>query len=294
MKIKKAYTRNFTIVDNNVLDDSRLSLKAKGLFAYLWRQPDDWEYYESEIVKHSKDSRDGVRSGIQELEKWGYLRRKQKRENGKFSGLFWELTEYPVKENEFGNLETSNNPRMTAFLPLTENPSTEKPATGKPMSEKPKSENPTLLSTNYTKTNNTKYNHHNHAFFDSQELADRQGALEVLATIHAAPNAFQNKGFIAAKEKYGDEFLKSVALAVAKTKGTTEYRYFEKTLRNYIKKGITTPEGVRKANEEHDKLVDEFQERKERYLKNGYRQGKPKSQATGVVDFMDPERLKGM
>lgn len=281
MKIKKAYTRNFTIVDNNVLDDSRLSLKAKGLFAYLWRQPDDWEYYESEIVKHSKDSRDGVRSGIQELEKWGYLRRKQKRENGKFSGLFWELTEYPDKKND-------PNPEMTAFPPLTENPSTEKPATGKPMSEKPKSENPTLLSTNYTNTNNTKYDDDNNA----PGYSNLNG-MEILTSIGAAPNMIQRDKYLRYQKEYGDSFLKAVAIRVGELKNNPDFGYFEGALKNFIREGVTTPEGVKIATKKHEIMKDSLRKRKEEYMKTAYSH-KTRMEATGAVDFLDPRRLDEM
>lgn len=281
MKIKKAYTRNFTIVDNNVLDDSRLSLKAKGLFAYLWRQPDDWEYYESEIVKHSKDSRDGVRSGIQELEKWGYLRRKQKRENGKFSGLFWELTEYPDKKND-------PNPEMTAFSPLTENPSTEKPATEKPMSEKPKSENPTLLSTNYTKTNNTKYDDDNNAAGYSN-----LNGIEILTSIGAAPNMIQRDKYLRYQKEYGEQFLKAVAIRVGELKSNPDFGYFEGAVKNFIRDGVTTPEDIKKATKKHEQIKDDLRKRKEKYMKTAYSHG-TKMEATGAVDFLDPRRLDEM
>lgn len=149
---------------------------------------------------------------------------------------------------------------------------------------------------NSTSINNTSKNkdNNNHAFLESEELADRQGAIEVLETIHAAPNAYQRKSFLEAKDNYGEEFLKAVALVVAQTGGNVSYRYFEKTLSNYIKKGITTPEGVRKEVERHGKLVDDFQSRKEEYLKNGYRAGQTNYQATGAVDFLDPRRLDEM
>ena len=59
MKVQKQYKKSFTTVDNSVLNDTNLSWKAKGLFVYLWSQADEWDYYETEVVKHSTD---GIRS----------------------------------------------------------------------------------------------------------------------------------------------------------------------------------------------------------------------------------------
>lgn len=65
----------FTQVANEVLNDKNLSFKAKGLYAYLYSKPDDWDFETNRISKQSKDGRDGVRSGIRELEQYGYLTR---------------------------------------------------------------------------------------------------------------------------------------------------------------------------------------------------------------------------
>lgn len=35
---------DFTIVSNFLLNDKTLSFKAKGLFAYLFSKPDDWDF----------------------------------------------------------------------------------------------------------------------------------------------------------------------------------------------------------------------------------------------------------
>lgn len=99
VKIKKQRQKNFTIIDNKVLQDTELTLKAKGLFAYLWSQADEWNFYETEVVKHSKDGISSLRSGIHELEKRGYLQRKRTRIKGKLKDSVWILSETPNLEN---------------------------------------------------------------------------------------------------------------------------------------------------------------------------------------------------
>ena len=66
---------SYTKVANQVLEDATLSLKAKGLFAYLVKLPEGWKIRIVELAKHHKDSRDSVRTGMLELLKAGYLER---------------------------------------------------------------------------------------------------------------------------------------------------------------------------------------------------------------------------
>jgi hypothetical protein len=43
MKIEKAGV-NYTQVSNVVLSNKKLSWKAKGIYAYLFSKPDDWDF----------------------------------------------------------------------------------------------------------------------------------------------------------------------------------------------------------------------------------------------------------
>jgi len=96
--------------------------------------PDDWKFYETELIEHCTDGRDSIRKGLKELEKLGYLVRFQTRgERGKFGQKDWKV---------------SDEPDLTAIPPQTDLPSTDNP-----LSEKPISDNPTLLSTNEPSTN---------------------------------------------------------------------------------------------------------------------------------------------
>lgn len=74
MKIKKV-TANFTIVSNNIINDKRLSWKAKGVFSYLYSKPDDWDFSSARMKEDSSDGRDLLLSALKELETAGYLKR---------------------------------------------------------------------------------------------------------------------------------------------------------------------------------------------------------------------------
>lgn len=135
MAIKRAKREtNFTMMSNVGLRDKRLSFKAKGLLAYMLSLPDDWIFYEEEITKHSTDGKQSVRTGLKELQQFGYLIKNQSREKGKFAKVDWLLYDEPGKVD------------IQVFLPQTEKRSTDNPPT----------ENQPLLSTNVTKDLNNK------------------------------------------------------------------------------------------------------------------------------------------
>ena len=122
----------FLIMSKTALNDRNLSLRAKGLIAYLLSLPDDWQIYISELQTRSKDGRDSIRSAITELLKAKYIHRGQKRENGKFSGYTYTIYEEP-----------------TTVLPKTEKPTTVIPKTAnQPLVNK---DNTNVLLNNFNK-----------------------------------------------------------------------------------------------------------------------------------------------
>jgi len=117
----------YVIVNKVALNDKRLTWKAKGIFCYLLSMSDNWEFYLSELEKHANNGRDCLSSGINELEKYGYIIRKRDRDkNGLFKGITWEVIESP-------NLS---------------HPKTGYPGLDKPESDKPFTDNPQLISNN--------------------------------------------------------------------------------------------------------------------------------------------------
>lgn len=67
----------FTQVANEVLNDKRLSAKAKGLYAYLFSKPEGWNFATKRIHADFNDGEKSIISGIKELEDLGYLTRKK-------------------------------------------------------------------------------------------------------------------------------------------------------------------------------------------------------------------------
>lgn len=74
MKLQKQDTP-FTMVANEVLYRSDLSLKAKGMFAYLFSKPEGWDFSGDRIVAEMKDKRRAIYTTLTELENAGLLKR---------------------------------------------------------------------------------------------------------------------------------------------------------------------------------------------------------------------------
>lgn len=100
---------NFVTVHKNFIHDNNITFKAKGILLYLLSRPDDWQIYESEILKHTNDGKDSLKSGIRELEKIGYVERIRKRDDkGHLNGYEYLVYEHPV-QNGKSYVGKSNN-----------------------------------------------------------------------------------------------------------------------------------------------------------------------------------------
>ena len=117
-RIKKIKIKGFTIVDNDVINDGEMHLKALGLFAYMWSKPDDWQFYISEIASHFRDGGSAVSSAMKELIDLGYLKRTQNRKEGKFANYDYVLRESP-KRKKHNSVPKGDFPK--SGFPISEN-----------------------------------------------------------------------------------------------------------------------------------------------------------------------------
>ncbi len=124
--IRRKRKSNFTQVSNEMIEDERLSYKAKGIFMYLYSKSElkDWTYNMKDIVNQSKEGKDGVLSGIKELEKYMYVERIPCRSKGaKFSGYDYVIDDTPsLGEESQGGLSATANPQSHGGLSVTANP----------------------------------------------------------------------------------------------------------------------------------------------------------------------------
>lgn len=120
-KFKVEKTKNYTTMSNRHFKDKRLSYKAKGLLSLMLSLPEEWDYSVQGLMKLSRDGKESVMSGINELEDCGYLiRTQEKDESGRFTGYDYAVYEHPFSENP------------SAEKPLEENPTTVNPTTVNP------------------------------------------------------------------------------------------------------------------------------------------------------------------
>jgi len=69
-------TRDYTVMSNHHLKNKDLSLKAKGLLSQMLSLPENWDYTLAGLSAINRESKDAIRSAVNELEKAGYIRRR--------------------------------------------------------------------------------------------------------------------------------------------------------------------------------------------------------------------------
>lgn len=237
--IRQKRKKRFSIIDNRVIEDGRLSWGARGLLEYMLSKPDDWKFYMSELISHSdKDGRDKTYGYINELKKYGYVTRKQKRNSS----------------GKFGNQD----------LIVTDSPLTGFPDTVKPDTDKPDTANPTLLNTEYkpnTDLNNT-----------DEPLTDDHHSLQDVFNLWQQswgfPNGIAQQDLTEWSNEFGADLLYyCVEYALRRnisSKGADRYLY--KKLNAYKEQGIKTVAGAKKDDERHEQQMNrEYQGKRRGY-----------------------------
>ena len=97
---KKVKKTDYTIIDNNIFKNQKLSLKGKGMICTMLSLPDNWNFSEEGLTQLSNDSRTGIRSTLKELMEYGYLTRERNRdEKGKLRETIYTIYEDPMYQN---------------------------------------------------------------------------------------------------------------------------------------------------------------------------------------------------
>ena len=149
--IKTHKKNDFTVIDNGFVRNSKLSWKAKGVFAYILSLPTDWSINLEEVKNHSTDGITVLRSAVKELTEQGYIKvSKVKNEKGMFAGTKYEVFETPEVE---------------------------KSDEEKPYAENLNTENLTLLNTKYNQILNKQNTESNKILNSQNSLSDKSLSL---------------------------------------------------------------------------------------------------------------------
>ena len=125
----------YTVMSNHHLRNKELTLKAKGLLSQMLSLPEDWDYTLAGLSYINRESIDAIRTAVWELEKAGYITRRQGRdEKGKMTAIEYTIYEQPQP------------PELDC--PVLENPTADNPTT-----ENPTSENPMQLNKDISRSN---------------------------------------------------------------------------------------------------------------------------------------------
>lgn len=213
---KKVY---FTQVSNIALRDTKLSLKAKGLYALIqsYITIEDFTLYKNHLSKQCKEGRDGFHSAWSELIKAGYLKQYRIRND---KGSFYY---------EYDLLDTPE--------PITENPHTENPYTGNPHTANPciyKDTNQNNTNLNNTKSSSSNTNKKEEEDLTYKGLIDKCKELNIglsLSEITKLMSLYDHIKVLRALEKTFN--------AAKKKKIPNGYNYVATIIENNMKQNVT-------------------------------------------------------
>lgn len=114
-------TKDYTVMSNHHLRNSKISLKAKGLLSQMLSLPEGWDYTLAGLASINREGEDAISAAVKELEQHGYIRRRRtQKPDGTFSGIEYVIYEEPVSSE-----------------PLPENPEVDNPEVENPVPENP-------------------------------------------------------------------------------------------------------------------------------------------------------------
>ena len=116
----------YTVMSNHHLRNKELTLKAKGLLSQMLSLPEDWDYTLAGLSYINRVSIDAIRTAVWELEKAGYITRRQGRdEKGKMTAIEYTIYEQPQSPGSH-SLGLENPTQLNKDISKTNLPNKEK------------------------------------------------------------------------------------------------------------------------------------------------------------------------
>ena len=129
---EKVHDKEYTTLYNYVLQDSRLSWKARGLLVYLLSLPEDWRIYVSELATRAPDGEGSTRTAFKQLIEYGYISSTTERDDKKrITGIRYVVHEKPkpqkdqdAKKLDGENQDVGNRPLQSTHIQSTHDTNT--------------------------------------------------------------------------------------------------------------------------------------------------------------------------
>ena len=142
----------YVILDKTFITDKHLSLKARGLLAYLLSLPESWEIHIRELSRHFPDGKHAISTALKELRQNRYVVHQRYRDSsGVYRGGDYHVFEVPQPPPE--NQDVVNPPQPKNQAVAASPPQPDFPVVENPVVENPLLENQALLNNN--NSNNT-------------------------------------------------------------------------------------------------------------------------------------------
>ena len=142
----------FAILRNEVLQDERLSFRARGILANILSRPDNWRCSAWDLATEGREGRRAILTALSELEDYGYLKRvKSQNEKGHWvtnsyvydqpcDDVVDKLVDKPVDKSSTGVLKPDVGKPDSGNRTLLKELDKELDKTPKPPTTKPKPE----------------------------------------------------------------------------------------------------------------------------------------------------------
>lgn len=104
-RVEKNADNPFVMVDRRVIENPKLSWKAKGLLAYLLSRPDNWVVRFQDLVNRAPDGAHTVRAALKELRKAGHVKVIKEYKDGRIDQWTYKVFESPILDGDFQQVE---------------------------------------------------------------------------------------------------------------------------------------------------------------------------------------------
>ena len=280
-RIKKE--RAFAQISNELINNNQLSYKALGILTYILSKPDDWEVYNSDLIREGIDGKESIRTGLLELKEKKYIQRYRVFNKKTSSVHHWEtlVSEVPFADEElissvketyaydeegkiiYKKVVLGNFERYVPVvinrevILLSENQKVEKKQKKNPTIQKPKSRNPKTRKTDPTNTNtntNTKFSTNTESSSSSKGnfTNPAQLLIELFNCSICELKKTTTVKFMKYVEKYDKDFIEKI-INYCEERNAKSFSYFEKTIDRYISEDITNVESL-------DRSIENFKE----------------------------------